>query len=282
MKAAWFAIGLVVLAIVGLVAVKLVGSGSSTATAKPSSLLPAPVSATIAAQVTGVPAATLNTVGVGTGVTPPQRLAGLSSLSKGGVPRVVYIGAEYCPFCAAERWALIGALSRFGTFTRLGATTSSAVDVYPSTPTLSFYGSTYHSSYLHFSAVEEATNQPVGSSYQPLQTPTTTEQHLLTKLDAPPYVAAANTNAIPFLDLANRYLQVGASYSPSVLQGHSRSQIAAALSNPASPIAQTVDGTANELTAALCTLTHGQPGSVCTSPSVRAAAHAVATAPKVG
>jgi len=33
---------------------------------------------------------------------------------------VVYIGAEYCPYCAVERWPLIVALNRFGTLTNLG------------------------------------------------------------------------------------------------------------------------------------------------------------------
>ena len=60
------------------------------------------------------------------------------------------MGAEYCPYCAAERWALVMALSKFGTFTDLQGTTSSATDTNPSTPTFSFYGSTYTSKYLSF------------------------------------------------------------------------------------------------------------------------------------
>jgi hypothetical protein len=31
--------------------------------------------------------------------------------------RVFFLGAQFCPFCAAERWALVGALERFGTLT---------------------------------------------------------------------------------------------------------------------------------------------------------------------
>ena len=27
---------------------------------------------------------------------------------------VFFMGAEFCPFCAAERWAIVGALDRFG------------------------------------------------------------------------------------------------------------------------------------------------------------------------
>ena len=67
---------------------------------------------------------------------------------------MVYIGGEFCPFCAAERWALTAALSRFGTFTGLGLIHSSPTDVYPSTPTLSFYKSGYTSKYVTFTPVE--------------------------------------------------------------------------------------------------------------------------------
>jgi hypothetical protein len=59
---------------------------------------------------------------------------------------VLYAGAEYCPFCAAERWALATALSRFGTFTNLGTTASAGGQEYaPNTATLSFHGATYTS-----------------------------------------------------------------------------------------------------------------------------------------
>ncbi len=96
---------------------------------------------------------------------------------------ITYVGAEYCPYCAAERWALAVALSRFGTFSNLSGTHSSSSDVYPDTQTLSFYGSTYSSPYLTFQPVEEATNQLVDGTYQTLQTPTAAESKLLASYD---------------------------------------------------------------------------------------------------
>ncbi len=62
----------------------------------------------------------------------------------------------------------------------------------------------------------------------------------------------------------------GASYSPQLLAGKSADEIAAALSDPANPIAQAVDGTANAFTTLLCQLTNGQPGTVCTSTAATA------------
>ena len=57
--------------------------------------------------------------------------------------------------------------------------------------------------------------------------------------------------SIPFLDIGNRYVVIGASYSPQVLAGLSPSQIAAQLQDPSSPVAQAIDGTANDITAAI-------------------------------
>jgi hypothetical protein len=67
------------------------------------------------------------------------------------------------------------------------------------------------------------------------------------------------------VDFGNKYLIAGASYSPQVLAGLSWATIAADLSNPSSPVAKAVDGTANYITAALCKLTGNQPASACTA-----------------
>ena len=68
-----------------------------------------------------------NLIGIGTasysGVTQIQNSTELTLNNK---PEILYIGAEYCPFCAAERWSMIIALSRFGTFSNLHFMTSSA------------------------------------------------------------------------------------------------------------------------------------------------------------
>ena len=75
--------------------------------------------------------ATLNTVGKGSGVSPLIATSGQPALTSGGKPEILYMGAEYCPYCAAERWAMVVALSRFGTFSNLHLIHSSSADVYP-------------------------------------------------------------------------------------------------------------------------------------------------------
>jgi len=266
-------VGLVVAAIATMVVIKAAGGSSGpssshlTAGGTPSSAdtgasaLPQSVLASLS-----VPAATLDSVGNPAAIVPPSRAGGSGTILRGadGKPVITYVGAEYCPYCAAERWALAVALSRFGTFSHLSATHSASGDIYPNTQTLSFYGSSYTSPYLDFQPVEEATNQQSGNTYQALQAPTAAQSSLLSTYDS--------AGTIPFLDIGNKFVINGASYSPQVLQGLSRTQIAAALSDPSSPVAQAVDGTANNITAAICSVTGNQPANVCTSPAISAIA----------
>ena len=214
-----------------------------------------------------VPAATLDAVGAPSSVALPRKVgdgSGIIGRGADGKPLITYIGAEYCPYCAAERWALAVALSRFGTFTNLSGTHSSTTDIYPNTQTLSFYGSTYTSPYVDFQAVEEASNQQVGGSYATLQAPTAAQSALLSKEDP--------QGSIPFLDIANRYVVTGSSFSPQVLEGLSRSQIATQLTDPSSAVAQAVDGAANAITAAITSVTGNKPSDVANSAAVAAIA----------
>ena len=160
------------------------------------------VPAAVVHAVTTVPASTFNTVGYQHGVTAPAKIAG-TPIRQGGKPLVVYVGAEYCPYCAAERWAVVAALSRFGTFHDLGQTHSSSIDVYPNTATFSFHGASYSSPYVAFQGRETQSNVPQNGGYAPLDTLTPEQEALIGKYDAPPYVSAANAGSIPFIDFGS-------------------------------------------------------------------------------
>ena len=233
------------------------GADSPTGTALPASVV---------RDITTVPPSTLTSVGTGT--ADPKSITAVASakaLTSGGKPEVMYLGAEYCPYCATERWALAVALSRFGTFSGLHGIHSSSSDVYPSTPTLTFYKSTYTSKYLTFTPVETQTEKE-GTA---LQKPTAAQNALLAKYDSPPYVASADTGAIPFIDFGGKYFVHGAQYNPQVLSGQTWAQVAAALKDPSSAIAKGADGAANMITATICKTTNNQPSSVCTSPTIK-------------
>jgi hypothetical protein len=261
--AAWTAVAVVIVVVVVFVAINLTKKNQN---ASASSLPTGAALTKITSQASSVPPATLNKVGAGAVQQPPTKLTGQHPLTSHGKPQIVYIGAEYCPFCAAERWAMVVALSRFGTFSNLGVTHSDTADVFPNTNTLTFYKSSYTSKHLAFSPVEET-----DANKKALEKPTAAQQALLTKYDAPPYVPSQSAGAIPFIDIGNKYLISGASYSPQILQGKSWSQISSALSDPSSPIAKGVDGTANMITAAICKITGDQPANVCTSKAVTSA-----------
>jgi hypothetical protein len=225
-----------------------------------------PVSPELMTTLTTVPVEALNQVGRGAVTNPPTPIHGQPvATSDSGLPLITYIGAEWCPYCAGQRWPMIIALSRFGTLENISTSSSSSSDVYPSTPTFTFHGSTYTSPYITFEPVETQS-----SSMQNLATPTAAQDSLIGTYDAPPYVPAQSTGSIPFIDFANQYMISGASYDVGVLQGQTREQIAADLSNPSSPQAQAILGSANAITAAICATTNNQPAEVCTQPGVTA------------
>ncbi len=246
---------LAVLAVVAvLIGVKLASNGSSggsgNGTAQPA----------VVSTVTSIPAATTEAVGKGT--SNPKMLIPLSgapALTSGGKPEVLYMGAEYCPFCATERWAMLNALSRFGSFSNIRFIHSSPDDTPASIPTLTFYQSGYSSKYVTFTPVEM---QKIDKSA--LQNPTSEQTALLNKYDAPPYVQGG-AGSIPFLDFGGKYIISGASYDYNVLSGKTWAQIATAMKDPSSDIAKGALGTANQMTAAICKLTGNQPATACTA-----------------
>jgi Domain of unknown function (DUF929) len=232
------------------------GNSSVTGT-----LLPA----SVASQVTKVPPATLDRVGKGsvpsfTRGQPPFTAGSGSAVTSGGKPQMLYIGAEFCPYCAAMRWSMAVALSRFGTLTPLRGIHSSPTDTDPNTATLTFYKTGYTSKYLDFAPVEV---QTVGRG--PLQNPTAAQNALWAKYEPDP-----NTRGYPFVAFGNKLVMKGPIFDAGVLQGKSWSQIAAALKDPASPIAQGVNGGANYITGAICQMTNNQPADVCSSAAVTA------------
>jgi thiol-disulfide isomerase/thioredoxin len=273
----------VAIVVVALVLVKL-NSGGGTAASASNGPTGAALT-TLTKQVTNVPASVTDQVadgGVNKGIfvslPNSNAISSASSqlgsyfgtvtgtpLSSGGKPEVLYVGAEYCPFCAAQRWAMVNALSRFGTFTGLTTSHSSSTDSDPNTPTFTFYKSTYKSDYVTFTPVEETTNtiDKATGQYDTLQTPTAAQQQLMQTYDPG---TNGQGGAIPFIDIANKYVQVGnlSPLNPSQLAGMSWSQVAAAMNNPSSAVGKAIVGNANYMTAAICKVTGNKPATACT------------------
>jgi hypothetical protein len=260
-RTAWFAIAAAPMTVALLVLIKVAIPDSTGAPTGPREL-----SAAVLAALDPHPS-TLDLVGRGQVDALPQRIDAQPALTEGGKPLVLYIGGEYCPFCASQRWALVTALNRFGEFTGLTGTRSAETN----TATVSFHGATYTSPYLAFQGVELATNRRQGNFYEPLDRLTAAQEQIMRTYDAPPYVPERSTGAVPFVDFANRFLQTGSAFSPLLLGELSQDQIAAELTNdPTGEIGRALYGSANAFTVILCVLTEGQPADVCASPAATA------------
>jgi hypothetical protein len=290
----------VVLAVVAIVLISTLNT-SKAVTGQP--IAAAPVPAAVLSAVTHVPASSFTAAGVGGGQvgvsgvfasTPKQPL-----ITEGGKPVLVYEGAEYCPYCAASRWPLIIALSRFGTFTGLKTIGSSPYDVYANTHTFTFASSHYTSKYLVFDPTEFESNvcagKPVSGAcpndvYKTLQSANKRDASLFSTYDTLKYFPKAQTpGGIPFIDWGGLRVSSGAVYSPNVINAGTSTnsqgwhpltwaQIVAALGIPSSGPGQAILGAATVYTAAICDMTHNSPASVCVAPAIKTAQAALASA----
>lgn len=235
----------VVAAVIAVIAINSGGSQKNDRVA---------ASPTVVDSLTSVTPATLTTV-AGGGTTPLAKPAKSTdaALSVDGKPELLYVGAEFCPFCAAERWAMVQALSRFGTFKDLSEIHSATTD--GNIATFSFYKSSYTSKYLTFTPVEDEDR-----NRDKLESMTTAQQKTFTEY----------TTGFPFLDFGGKYVQTAAGFDYNDLAGKSQVQIAAELKDPTSKIAQDILGEANNLTATICKITNNEPSKVCSASQITA------------
>lgn len=282
----YLALGLIIVAICLLGALILVrdNSGPST-TSTVETYSPAPSS--LLATITSVPGTVYDTVGVSSPDNPVQPLqpAGNGNAPlweatvDGGAPQpvVFFYGAEFAPYAAVERWPLIMALSRFGTFKQLGLMQSSGTTAFADLSTFTFWNDTntqtYTSKYFIFESVERYSSlNPTGGRYLVLQTPDARQAAAIAAYGTTP-------NTFALTDVANRFVLSGSSFAPGVLSGLTQSQIAGNLSTPDSPLTQAVVSAANEITASICAVDGDKPDAVCESKGVLAADQALKITP---
>jgi uncharacterized protein DUF929 len=247
------AVAAIVVVVAVLVGVALFGPKQEAAAS-------GPLDAGVYTTLSTIPVATFDQVGLGVGVSNPPKTISAPPLTTDGKPGVLYVGAEYCPFCAAERWPFVVAMTRFGQFANLQAASSGAApEAYPNTATVSFHGASYTSDVLGFSGVETQTN-----TNQPLDKLTADQQKIFDTYNP--------GGSIPFIDYGGKATANGASVDPSIFAGKTQAQIATEIADPSTAISKAVLGSANVISARLCQLTNNQPANVCTSSGVTAAA----------
>lgn len=224
-------------------------SQTTTSTHTQSGILGTEIPSALYQYLSGVSATTLATVGAGQGVSGFTHISG-SPLTDNGKPEILYIGGDFCPFCAIQRWSMIIALAKFGSFSGLQYMQSSATDTPASVSTFTFYNATYTSQYVSFVSVEE-----YDRARNPLQTPTAAQSALFNKYDS--------KGTIPFLDIGNQYALTTSQAVPETIQNMNWTQIASQLNNPNSSVAKALDGAANTMITAICNIDGGNPTSVC-------------------
>jgi thiol-disulfide isomerase/thioredoxin len=249
---AWAGLAMVVLVIGAAVALSLGRGGGSDANATaasgsvPASAIPAGAN----------PPSAAATVALG-----QIRRESSEPLLDGGKPLVFFMGAEWCPFCASERWGLVEATSRFGKWSGLRELRSrEGQDYFPALATYDLSQATYTSDYISIRHKEVATVEG-----DPLQKLGSFEEGLVNGYD--------KLGSVPFLFAsgpAGRYT-VELPFSPGLLDGQSfaslRKEVAAAAPTPA---VEAIDGQADAITALICKLDGRQPASVCAKGSIPA------------
>ncbi len=245
---------IVLVVIGGLVGYLIYSQSLGSSSSGNTGLLNVNISSSLYQNMTGVSYSTLSAIGSSQPSVnnPPKSIGNSVTLTSNGKPEILYIGAEYCPYCAAERWAMVVALLKFGNFSNLEYMLSSSSDVYPNTATLSFRSGNYSSSYnLTFVAVENEDR-----SKNPLQSTTSEEQQLWNQY----------TNgqlSYPFVDIGGEYLLTSSQFNPDDLKNLNWTQVGSQLNNPQSLVAKDIDGAANQFIGAICKIDGGSPNSIC-------------------
>jgi hypothetical protein len=143
------------------------------------------------------------------------------------------------------------------------ASTSSVA--FSDTSSFTFWHAKYSSVWIDLQTVERySALDPTGTGFTSLQKPTARQAASVAVYDS-------SAQTFPLLDIANHYVLAGSSFSPSVLGSLSQAEIVADLAIPTSPVTQSIVASANEITAAICTVTGQRPATVCSTRGVAAA-----------
>ena len=184
----------------------------------------------------------------------PKVLGKFSEISKDAIRRsgklpIFFMGAEFCPYCAAERWAIVRSLQKFGQWEGLKQTISAARNQpFLNLPTYDFTEATYTSPHIEFVAREIKDRE-----FKPLQKLLKTEEKLVRKYNP--------KKEIPFLLIGGRFMQVGSGFPPKIFIGHTFRQTETELKKVESEIRRTIDEEANVISALLCL--SGLPPELC-------------------
>jgi thiol-disulfide isomerase/thioredoxin len=153
---------------------------------------------------------------------------------------VFFMGAEFCPFCAAERWAIVGALDRFGKWSGLADNYSADHDEkYLNIPTLSLSQAEFQSEYVEFIGRETADR-----NFEPLADLSQSDYEILDMYNP--------DQIIPFMLIDGQFVQVGTGYSPQILLGLDPNAVRLEIKKDDSLIGKAIRMEIDNITALVC------------------------------
>jgi hypothetical protein len=252
---AWAGLGMVALVIAAVVVLFLARGGGSNGDGT------AMATAASASAPGAVPADTQGPTEAASLALAQVRRGSEAPLTEDGKPLHFFMGAEWCPFCASERWALVKATSQFGKWSGLRELLSrSGQDYFPALPTYDLTKATYTSKYLNLRHKELATVEG-----DPLQKLSSFEEKLVDEYD--------ERGSVPFLFASGpggRYT-VELGFSPGLLSGRDFATLhKEVVTDAPTPGVEAIDGQTEAITALICKLDGRQPASVCAKGSVPA------------
>lgn len=203
--------------------------------------------------------ADLGTMTADTPTSPTGNFTPVSApLRSGQKPVLLFVGAQWCPYCAAERWSIVKALARFGSWS--GLTIGQSTDRkggFGVVPTYGLTTATFSSPYVAYEGKELQDN-----SSATLQSLTASEQALVDRYDS--------KGSLPMV-YVDGYAMVGAGYTPTGIQGQAFSAIQSQLQRGSSAASiEPINAEANLLTAMLCKADGDRPGTACSNATIQA------------
>jgi hypothetical protein len=154
---------------------------------------------------------------------------------------VLYVGAQSCSLCAAERWAIVGALANFGNWSNLQESLSGPPSVepqFPNIPTYSFVNASYSGENVSFQAVE--LRDRAGNPFQQLAP---VQQSLFEREDP--------SGSIPFLSVGGEYYKLGTGVNVTLFVGMNFTQAEQAVASGRGPISDSVRGESQNIASTL-------------------------------
>jgi len=150
---------------------------------------------------------------------------------------VYYLGAGFCPWCAAERWSIIEALKHFGKWEELKPDRSAEKnEPFLNLPTYNFSGAKFKSDYVEFVGKEFQDR-----NFQDLDHFTDADNAIIDNYNL--------QGVIPFIFIGGRFVRIGSGPKPEQLVGLSHDDVKKQLESKDTNLAKAIEEEANYITA---------------------------------